>query len=98
MHWEENRNFSGVTSFNLDEYVGLSPDHPQSYHYYMRENFFRHVNINPKAVHIPDGTAKDIRSHCEAYERAIHQSGGINLQLWGLVQMVILDSMSPLAR
>lgn len=84
MHREEKLDFGGVTSFNLDEYVGLPPDHPQSYHYYMQENFFRHVNINPEAVHIPNGIAKDIRAHCEAYEKAIYQSGGINLQLLGL--------------
>jgi glucosamine-6-phosphate deaminase len=73
----------GVTTFNLDEYVGLSPDHPASYHRFMREYFFDHVNVPEDRIHIPDGMAADIPRHCEAYEAAIEAAGGIDLQLLG---------------
>lgn len=84
LHQSEKLDFSEVTTFNLDEYVGLPPDHPQSYHYYMRENFFRHVNIRPTSTHIPDGYSKDLRHHCKEYEKAIVDAGGIDLQLLGI--------------
>ncbi len=73
-----------VTTFNLDEYVGLSSDHPQSYHRYMWENLFKHVNISPGNVHIPDGLAQDIPRHCADYEDRIRKSGGVDLQLLGI--------------
>lgn len=76
--------FSRVTTFNLDEYVGLGPEHPQSYAYFMREHFFSKVNIAPERIHIPDGLARDIPAHCEAYEAAIREAGGIELQLLGI--------------
>jgi glucosamine-6-phosphate deaminase len=84
MHREEGLDFSKVTTFNLDEYYGLSPQHPQSYSHYMFENFFRHVNINPRNVHIPDGLAKDVRAFCLEYEERIREAGGIDLQLLGI--------------
>lgn len=84
MHKAEGLDFSTVITFNLDEYIGLAPDHPQSYHYFMWENLFKHVNINPKNVHIPDGLAKDLETHCEQYEQAIKDAGGIDLQILGL--------------
>jgi len=73
-----------VTTFNLDEYVGLPDDHAQSYHFYMRENLFRHVNIPPESTHVPEGCAKDLRLHCLEYEAAIRAAGGIDLQLLGI--------------
>jgi len=73
-----------IVTFNLDEYVGLAPDHSQSYHYFMWENLFRHVNIAKKNVHIPDGLAKDIPKFCAKYEKQIHAAGGIDLQLLGI--------------
>jgi glucosamine-6-phosphate deaminase len=76
--------WSGVTTFNLDEYVGLPPHHPQSYHHFMRENLFRHVNIFPRNVNIPDGLAISIPAECEAYERKLSAAGGIELQLMGI--------------
>jgi glucosamine-6-phosphate deaminase len=76
--------WSGVTTFNLDEYVGLSPDHPQSYHHFMRENLFRHVNVPPGRINIPDGQAKSIPGECEAYEGKLFAVGGIDLQLLGI--------------
>ena len=76
--------WSGITTFNLDEYIGIGPDHPQSYHAFMHENLFRHVNINPGNIHIPDGMASDPEAHCRAYEEKIHAAGGIDLQLLGI--------------
>jgi len=73
-----------VTTFNLDEYVGLRPDHPQSYHHFMWENFFRHLNIAKRNVHIPDGVARNIQASCERYEKQIRAAGGIDLQLLGI--------------
>lgn len=76
--------FSNVTSFNLDEYCGLDPKHPQSYHRYMRENFFDHINIPEKNIHIPNGLAPDIAAECAEYDKLISSLGGIDLQLLGL--------------
>ena len=76
--------FSRVTSFNLDEYVGLSPEHPCSYHYFMQEHLFRHVNIRPENIHIPDGSAADLNAAAHAYDAAILDAGGIDLQLLGI--------------
>ena len=73
-----------VRTFNLDEYIGISPEHPQSYHSFMWENLFRHVNIAKKNVHIPDGLATDIPKFCAKYERQIRVAGGIDLQLLGI--------------
>jgi len=84
MHREEGLDFAQVTTFNLDEYVGLRPDHPQSYHYFMHENFFRHVNIAPGNIYIPSGTTSNYRSFCEWYERRIQECGGIDVQILGI--------------
>ena len=84
MHSRGEVDFAEVTTFNLDEYAGLSPDHPQSYAYFMRGQFFSRVNVAPSRIHIPDGLARDIPAHCEAYEAAIRNAGGIDLQLLGL--------------
>jgi len=86
MHKEEGLDFSEIITFNLDEYLGLKPDHPQSYNYFMRENFLRHVNIKPKNIHIPDGLIQppEIDGYCDRYEDQIKQSGGIDLQILGI--------------
>ena len=73
-----------VRTFNLDEYLGLAPEHPQSYHHFMWENLFRHVNIRPENVHIPDGLASDVPAFCADYEARIRAVGGIDLQLLGI--------------
>jgi glucosamine-6-phosphate deaminase len=73
-----------VTTFNLDEYIGLPPTHPQSYHSFMWKNLFQHVNIAKKNIHIPDGLAKDIPKFCAQYERQIRAAGGIDLQVLGI--------------
>ena len=83
-HQENGLDFSRVATYNLDEYRGLSHDHPQSYHYFMNKNLFSHVNILPENTHVPDGSNPDAAAACEEYEDAIELSGGIDLQLLGL--------------
>jgi glucosamine-6-phosphate deaminase len=73
-----------VTTFNLDEYVGLPKEHEQSYHSFMWENLFRHVNISKKRAHIPDGMSGDIPKFCARYEKQIRAAGGIDLQILGI--------------
>jgi len=84
MHKSEGLDFSRVTTFNLDEYVGLKKDHPQSYHYFMHENFFKHINIPVQNVYIPSGTTDNCAAFCSWYERRIEECGGIDLQLLGV--------------
>ncbi|MGC3957779.1 MAG: glucosamine-6-phosphate deaminase [Verrucomicrobiota bacterium] len=73
-----------VRTFNLDEYIGLPQEHPQSYHSFMWENLFRHVNISRKNIHLPDGNTEDVPKFCERYERQIRAAGGIDLQVLGI--------------
>lgn len=84
MHSAHGLDFSRVTTFNLDEYIGLAPSHPASYHRFMEENFFAHVNVPRENVHIPDGLTRDVPAYCDAYEKAIRGAGGIDLQILGL--------------
>jgi glucosamine-6-phosphate deaminase len=83
-HRDEGLDFSKVTTFNLDEYVGLPPEHPQSYRHFMQENLFRHINIDLKRTHVPNGIAKDLHAECRSYEQRIVDAGGIDMQLLGL--------------
>ncbi|GAN89517.1 glucosamine-6-phosphate isomerase [Gluconobacter frateurii M-2] len=83
-HCQNGLDFSAVTSFNLDEYVGLPASSPQSYRHYMDEHLFAHVNMRADHVHVPDGVAEDPAAECQAYEQAIHDAGGIGLQLLGI--------------
>ncbi|MEE0844964.1 MAG: glucosamine-6-phosphate deaminase [Eggerthellaceae bacterium] len=76
--------FAKATTFNLDEYRGLAPDHNQSYRYFMQDNLFDHVDIDVACTHVPDGANPDAKAACEEYEKAIEQAGGIDLQLLGL--------------
>lgn len=76
--------FSEVRSVNLDEYCGLAPDHDQSYHYYMNENFFRHINIAAENTHVPDGMDEDLAEEGRRYDAMIAKMGGIDLQLLGI--------------
>jgi glucosamine-6-phosphate deaminase len=84
MHREEGLDFSGATTFNLDEYAGLPRDHPQSYWHFMHENLFDHVNVPPKRVHVPPGTEKDHEAACARYEARIRECGGIDVQVLGI--------------
>lgn len=76
--------FSQVTTVNLDEYVGLNGDHPQSYRYFMQTNFFDHINIKPENTYVPSGVAADTAAECAEYDARIRRFGGIDLQLLGI--------------
>ena len=84
LHQKEQLDFSRVTTFNLDEYVGLTVNHPQSYHYFMHEHFFRHVNVPAQNINIPSGTTSNYPAFCEWYEKRIAECGGIDLQILGI--------------
>ncbi|MDA5109185.1 glucosamine-6-phosphate deaminase [Brevibacillus thermoruber] len=84
LHREEGVDFSRVMTFNLDEYVGLPPHHPQSYRTFMQEHFFRHVNIPLEQTNIPRGDAPDLQAECRRYEEAIAAAGGIDIQVLGI--------------
>ena len=84
-HKDEGLSFKNVRSFNLDEYYPIKPDNKQSYHHFMYEHFFNHIDIDPQNVFIPDGSIYqgDIREFCMDYEQKIESSGGIDVQLLG---------------
>jgi glucosamine-6-phosphate deaminase len=84
LHREEGLDFSEVLTFNLDEYVGLAADDPQSYHHFMYVNFFSQVNVAQSNIHIPDGTVSDFERYCLHYEECIRAAGGIDLQILGI--------------
>lgn len=84
MHRQEKLDFSNVITFNLDEYWPMKPESIQSYNCWMNENFFNHVNVPRKNIHIPDGTAKKVDEFCRKYEQAIETAGGIDIQLLGI--------------
>jgi len=76
--------FRHVVTFNMDEYVGISKDHPQSYHSFMWDNFFSFIDIQPENVNILNGNASDLEAECELYEEKIQSVGGIHLFLGGI--------------
>ena len=76
--------FENVITFNMDEYVGLAPEHEQSYHYFMHENFFKHIDIKEENVNILDGLAENLEEECQRYEDKIKSVGGIDLFLGGI--------------
>lgn len=78
--------FKNVTTVNLDEYRGLARTHDQSYWYFMHEHFFNHIDIDPKRVYVPNGTAQDPEKECLAYDELVRSLGGIDLQLLGIGQ------------
>ena len=86
INWYEkgDLDFSQVITFNLDEYYGLSGEHPQSYRYFMDTYLFNQININKKNIHIPNGMTSDIDAECAGYDQAIEDAGGIDLQLLGI--------------
>ena len=76
--------FSRVRTFNLDEYYGVVPDHPQSYRRFMNEHLFSHLNLKPANTHVPDGLARDVAAHCAAYEAEMRAAGGVDIQVLGI--------------
>jgi glucosamine-6-phosphate deaminase len=84
LHRDAGLDFSQVVTFNLDEYVGLGPDHPQSYRYFMQQSLFNEINIPAQNTHVPDGLATDFAVSCERYEQQIRDAGGIDLQILGV--------------
>jgi glucosamine-6-phosphate deaminase len=84
MHKEEGLDFSKVVTFNLDEYVGIPSSHEKSYRHFMWTNLFGRINVDPRFVHIPDGTAVDVSEVCDRYEAKIAEFGGIDLQILGI--------------
>ncbi|HEX2187249.1 MAG TPA: glucosamine-6-phosphate deaminase [Longimicrobiaceae bacterium] len=86
MHREEGLDFSDVVTFNLDEYYPMDPESIHSYHRYMWENLFEHINVRRENVHLPRGDVprEEVEAHCEAYERAVRDHGGIDFQILGI--------------
>lgn len=97
MHCNEGLDFSGCRTFNLDEYVGLSSNHPNSYRHYMNHHLFLRVNIDLKNTHLPNGMSPDLAAECDNYEKLIVESGGIDLQLLGIGQNGHLGFNEPLS-
>jgi glucosamine-6-phosphate deaminase len=86
MHRDDGLSFKNVVTFNLDEYLPMQPGELQSYVRFMREHLFDHIDINPKHAHVPDGTLspEEVPAFCDAYERAIREAGGVDLQILGI--------------
>ncbi|GBQ29704.1 glucosamine-6-phosphate deaminase [Gluconacetobacter sacchari] len=93
----EGIDFSAVTTFNLDEYVGLPGGHAQSYRHYMERHLFAHVGVDPGRTHVPDGAAPDAEAQAVAYEARIGRAGGIDLQLLGLGENGHIGFNEPLS-
>jgi glucosamine-6-phosphate deaminase len=83
-HGENGTSYEQVTTFNLDEYIGFSGEHPSSYRYYMDEQLFHHINVPKAQTHIPRGDSKDMEQECVRYETLIDDHGGIDLQILGI--------------
>lgn len=84
LHKEGKLSFRYVITFNMDEYVGLPEEHPESYHSFMEREFFSHIDINPNNIHILNGNADNLADECKAYEETIASVGGIRLFLGGI--------------
>ena len=84
MHRSGELSFANATFFNLDEYLGLAPDHEASYHVYMKEHFYGLIDVDPARVFVPDGAAPDPEEECERYEAAVREAGGIVVCVLGI--------------
>ena len=84
MHAKGQADFSRATTFNLDEFLGIPPEHPGSYRAFMQEHLFSRVNLDPSRINVLHGTAADPNEECVRYDRAIDEAGGIDLQLLGI--------------
>jgi glucosamine-6-phosphate deaminase len=85
-HMQNNTSYENVTSFNLDEYIGLDSNDPNSYHYYMDQSLFAHININKEQTYLPNGTADSLDKECTRFDKMIETLGGIDLQILGIGQ------------
>ncbi|HYR41698.1 MAG TPA: glucosamine-6-phosphate deaminase [Terriglobia bacterium] len=97
MHQAEKLDFSLCSTFNLDEYVGLFPLDPNSYRHYMDQHLFRHVNVDLRNTHLPNGLATDLDAECRKYEALIQRFGGIDLQLLGIGKAGHIGFNEPLS-
>jgi len=84
LNQERKVDFSEVITFNLDEYYSLTPEHPQSYYFFMWDSFFKHINIKKENVHLLNGITENVSKECAQYEALIKKSGGIDLQILGI--------------
>ena len=84
MYEKKELNFSKITTVNLDEYIGLNPEHNQSYRYFMNNNLFNHINIDKSNTFVPNGLAEDLEAQCKEYDQKIVELGGIDIQLLGV--------------
>lgn len=84
MYEQKELNFSKTTTVNLDEYIGLNPEHNQSYRYFMNNNLFNHINIDKSNTFVPNGLAEDLEAQCKEYDQKISELGGIDIQLLGV--------------
>ena len=86
LHREEGLSFENVVTFNLDEYYGLPPNHPESYRHFMEVQLFKHVDIPRQNVHVPDGVVPrpEVYAYCQEYERRIREAGGLDVQILGI--------------
>ena len=84
MYEKKELNFSKITTVNLDEYIGLNPEHNQSYRYFMNNNLFNHINIDKSNTFVPNGLAEDLEAQCKEYDQKIAELGGIDIQLLGV--------------
>ena len=83
-HQQNGTSYQDVTTFNLDEYIGLLPNDPQSYRYFMDHKLFNHIDIKKDQTHVPSGTASDTKQECLRYEELLKSHGGIDLQVLGI--------------
>ena len=97
MHRNEGLDFSLARTYNLDEYIGLPPEHPNSYRYYMNKHLFSQINIDLRNTHLPLGMAENLQRECYLYEKSIRQSGGIDLQLLGIGRSGHIGFNEPLS-
>jgi glucosamine-6-phosphate deaminase len=97
MHREAGLDFSLCRTFNLDEYVGVPASDPNAYRFYMNRHLFRHVNVDPRNTHLPNGLASDLDEECRRYEASITRSGGIDLQLLGIGRAGHIGFNEPLS-
>lgn len=84
LHADERLSFSRVSTFNLDEFVGVDASHPGSFRQYMQRHLFEHIDVQPERIHFLDGTAADLDAECIRYERDIESAGGMDLQVLGI--------------